>query len=240
MCIDYHELNKLTVKNHYPLSRINDLFDQLQGSSVYSKIDLRSGYHQLRVREEDIPKTAFRTYYGHYEFQVMPFGLTNAPAKGVKFDWGEKEEAAFQQLKQKLRSAPILALPEGNKNFLVYCDASHKGLGAVLMQKDKVIAYVSRQLKVHEKKYTAHDLKLGETDSMERLTRLYLKEVVSGHGVSVLIISDRDSRFTSYFRKSLQKALGTQLDISTTYHPQQITPRKIITTQRNTTWGATS
>ncbi|GKA70222.1 putative reverse transcriptase domain-containing protein [Tanacetum coccineum] len=80
MCIDYRELNKLTVKNRYLLPRIDDLFDQLQRSSVYSKIDQRSGYHQLRVREEDIPKTALRTRYDHYEFQVMPFGLTNAPA----------------------------------------------------------------------------------------------------------------------------------------------------------------
>nr|GEY69760.1 hypothetical protein [Tanacetum cinerariifolium] len=157
-------------------------------SRVYSKFDLRSGYHQLRVWEEDIPKTAFRTRYGHYEFQVMPFGLTNAPA--VKFlghvidsegihvdpakieaikDWEspktptgiQKAEAAFQLLKQKLCSAPILSLPEGSENFVVYCDASHKGLGAVLMQKEKVIAYASRQLKVHEKNYTTHDLELG-------------------------------------------------------------------------------
>ncbi|KAD6454404.1 hypothetical protein E3N88_09110 [Mikania micrantha] len=80
MCIDYRELNKLTVKNRYLLPRIDDLFDQLQGSSFYSKIDLCSGYHQLRVKDEDVPITAFRTRYGHYEFLVMPFGLSNAPA----------------------------------------------------------------------------------------------------------------------------------------------------------------
>ncbi|GKC58686.1 putative reverse transcriptase domain-containing protein [Tanacetum coccineum] len=254
MCIDYQKLNKLTIKNRYPLPRIDDLFDQPQGSSVYSKIDLRSGYHPLCIREEDIPITAFQTRYGHYEFQVIPFGLTNASAvfmdlmnrvckpyldkfvivfiddiliysknkeeheeylkiilhllkeeklyakfskynfwldsvqfydhvidsKGVhvdpakieaiknwaapstptevrqflrlagyywrfiegfsliakpltkltqknkKYEWGKEEEDAFQMLKQKLCSAPILALPDGTEDIFVYCDASLK------------------------------------------------------------------------------------------------------------------
>ncbi|GJR48588.1 putative reverse transcriptase domain-containing protein [Tanacetum coccineum] len=207
MCIDYRELNKHTVKNRYPLLRIDDLFDQLQRSRVYSKIDLRSGYHQLRVQEEDIPKTTFRTRYGHYEFQVMPFGLTNAPAnkkeheehlshvidcEGIHVDpakiesirdWASPKtpteirqflEAAFQLLKQKLCSAPILALPEGSENFVVYCNASHKGLGVVLMQREKVIAYASRQLKIHEKNYTTHDLELGAVVFALKMWRHYL------------------------------------------------------------------
>nr|GFC45446.1 putative reverse transcriptase domain-containing protein [Tanacetum cinerariifolium] len=95
MCIGYRELNKLTVKNRYPLPRIDDLFDQFQGSSVYFKIDLRLGYHQLRVREEYIPKIAFRTRYGHYELQVMPFRLTNAPA--VFMDLMNRDEKEHEE-----------------------------------------------------------------------------------------------------------------------------------------------
>ncbi|GJR93082.1 hypothetical protein Tco_0265256 [Tanacetum coccineum] len=117
MCIDYWKLNKLTVKNRYPLPRIDDLFDQLQGSSVYSKIDLRSGYHQLRVRDEDIPKTAFRMRFIK-DFSKIAKSLTKLTQKNKKYIWGEDQEAAFQLLKQKLCEAPILALPEGNNDFV--------------------------------------------------------------------------------------------------------------------------
>ncbi|GKD34960.1 putative nucleotidyltransferase, ribonuclease H, partial [Tanacetum coccineum] len=289
LCIDYRELNKITIRNRYPLPRIDDLFDQLQGAKHFSKIDLRSGYHQLRVKEQDISKTAFRTRYGHYEFLVMPFGLTNAPAvfmdlmnrvfhefldkfvivfiddilvfskskeeheehlrtvlqilrqeklyakfskcefwlskvaflghivsaegitmdpakveaitkwprptsvtevrsflglagyyrrfvegfsrlalpltklmrKGEKFVWNEEREKSFEELKQRLVSSPILTLPSGSGGFQIYSDASKKGLGCVLMQHGKVIAYASRQLKPYEVNYPTHDLELA-------------------------------------------------------------------------------
>ncbi|GKD38945.1 retrotransposon protein, putative, ty3-gypsy subclass, partial [Tanacetum coccineum] len=225
------ELNKLNVKNHYSLPRIDDLFDQLQGSYFFSKIDLRSGYHQLRVHEDNIQKTVFRTRYGHFEFTLMPFGLTNTPAvfmdlmnrvcrpyldkfvivfiddiliysktqeehvehlrfienffkiaksltiltqKCKTFDWGEEQENAFQTLKDKLCNAPVLALPDGPEDFVVYCDASGLGLGCVLMQRGKVIAYASRQLKIHEKNYTTHDLELGAVVFALKIWRHYL------------------------------------------------------------------
>ncbi|GJS87709.1 putative reverse transcriptase domain-containing protein, partial [Tanacetum coccineum] len=315
MCIDYRELNKLTIKNRYPLPRIDDLFDQLQGACCFSKIDLRSGYHQLRVREEDIPKTAFRTRYGHFEFTVMPFGLTNAPAifmdlmnrvckpyldkfvivfiddiliyskseeehevhlktildllekeklyakfskcefwlkevqflghvvnrdgihvdpskvesvknwktpessteirsflglagyyrrfienfskiakpltlltqKNKTYVWGDKQDEAFRILKEKLCNAPVLALPDGPDDFVVYCDASKQGFGCVLMQRGKVIAYASRQLKKHEKNYTTHDLELGAVVFALKIWRHYL------YGTKSVIYTDHKS-----------------------------------------------
>ncbi|GJT55960.1 retrotransposon protein, putative, ty3-gypsy subclass [Tanacetum coccineum] len=228
MCIDYWELNKLTVKNRYPLPRIDDLFDQLQGSSVYSKIDLRSGYHQLRVRDEDICKTAFRTRYGHYEFQVMPFGLTNAPAVFMdlmnrknrsNLILGEDQESAFQLLKQKLCEAPILALPEGNDDFVVYCDASHQGLGAVLMQREKVIAYASRQLKPNEENYTTHDLELGAVVFALKIWRHYL------YGTKCTVFTDHKSLQHILHQKELNMRqrrwleLLADYDCEIRYHP---------------------
>ncbi|GKC29415.1 putative reverse transcriptase domain-containing protein, partial [Tanacetum coccineum] len=259
MSIDYRELNKLTVKNHYPLPMIDDLFDRLQGLSTYSKIDLRSGYHQLRVRGEDIPKTAFRTRYGHYEFQVMPFGLTNVPvvfidlmncisivqflrqlidSRGIHVDpakikvvkdwappsycmgqrfnegfskiaksltkltqknkkciWGENQESAFQVLKQKL------------------C------LGAVLMQREKVIAYASRQLKPHEENYTTHDLELGAVVFALKIWRHYL------YGTKCTVFTDHKSLQHILDQKELNMRqrrwleLLADYDCEIRYHP---------------------
>ncbi|KAD5802640.1 hypothetical protein E3N88_14000 [Mikania micrantha] len=325
MCIDYREMNKLTIKNRYPLPRIDNLFDQLQGAQYFSKIDLRFGYHQLRVQDKDIPKMAFRTRYGHYEFMVMPFGLTNAPAvfmdlmnrvckpyldqfvivfiddiliyskskaeheqhlrkilemlkeeklyakfskcefwlrevqflghvvnsegihvdpakieaiknwdnpktpteirsflglagyyrrfisnfskialpltkltqKSEPFVWEQKQEDAFQTLKQKLCDAPILSLPEDCDDFMVYCDASHQGLGCVLIQRDKVIAYASRQLKIHEKNYTTHDLELGAVIFALKIRRHYL------YGTKCTVFTDHKSLQHIFDQKEL-------------------------------------
>ncbi|GJR88261.1 putative reverse transcriptase domain-containing protein [Tanacetum coccineum] len=215
---------------------------RLAPSKMVELLDLRFGYHQLRVHEDDISKTVFRTCYGHFEFTVMPFSLTNAPAtreehevhlglvlellkeeklyakfskcefwlrevqflghvingdgihvdpskievvknweaprtpseKSKTFDWGEEQERAFQTLKDKLCNAPVLALPDGPEDFMVYCDASGLGLGCVLMQRGKVIAYASRQLKIHEKNYTTHDLELSEVVFALKIWRYYL------------------------------------------------------------------
>ncbi|KAK1422205.1 hypothetical protein QVD17_25165 [Tagetes erecta] len=347
MCIDYRELNKVTIKNRYPLPRIDDLFDQLQGASWFSKIDLRSGYHQLKIRDEDIPKTAFRTRYGHYEFLVMSFGLTNAPAafmdlmnrvcrpmldrsvivfiddiliysrseaehaihlrevletlrreklyakfskcafwlrevqflghvinangilvdpskveavmkwkppktpteirsflglagyyrrfiqdfskiaspltkltrKDTKFVWSKEQEQAFQTLKEKLTQAPVLSLLEGTDDLIVYSDASYLGLGCVLMQRGKVIAYASRQLKPNEVNYPTHDLELAAVVFALKTWRHYL------YGVKCIIYSDHKSLKYFFDQKDLNMRqrrwleLIKDYDCEIHYHP---------------------
>ncbi|GJR79111.1 retrotransposon protein, putative, ty3-gypsy subclass [Tanacetum coccineum] len=235
MCIDYQEFKKLTVKNRYPLPRIDDLFDQLQGSNVYSKIDLRSGYHQLLVREGYIPNTAFRSSYGHYEFQVMPFGLMNASMvfmdlmNRVCKPYLDKFVTVFiddiliysknKEEHEEHLSAPILALPQGAENFIVYCDTSHKGLGAVLMQNEKVIAYASRQLKIHEKNYTTHDLELGAAVFALKIWRHYL------YGTKCTVFTDHKSLQHILDQKELNMRqrrwleLLSDYDCEIRYHP---------------------
>ncbi|KAL2252742.1 UNVERIFIED_CONTAM: Transposon Ty3-G Gag-Pol polyprotein, partial [Sesamum indicum] len=291
LCVDYRQLNRVTVKNKYPLPRIDDLLDQLKGAIIFSKIYLRSGYWQLRIAENYIPKTTFRTRYGHYEFLVMPFGLTNAPAaflalmnrtfqeyldhfvivfiddilvyskdrdeherhlrivlqilkenelyaklskcefwvnqvvflghvvsgdgvkpdpskvkaimewrvpknatevrsflgKGVEFQWTEQYQQSFDELKKRLTSNPILVLPSGSGGYIVYTDASKQGLGCVLMQNGKVIAYASRQLKNHELNYPTHDLELAAIVHALKIWRHYL------YGEKFQILTDHKS-----------------------------------------------
>ncbi|KAJ4802068.1 polyprotein [Rhynchospora pubera] len=339
LCIDYRELNKVTVKNRYPLPRIDDLFDQLQGSSVYSKIDLRTGYHQLKIRPSDVEKTAFRTRYGHYEFLVMPFGLTNAPAafmdlmnrvfrefldafvvvfiddiliysrsfeehvkhlrivlsrlrecklygkfskcdfwlskvaflghvisgeglavdpskvqavtewsqpksvseirsflglagyyrrfvagfsqiakpltellhKRVKFVWEEKQEKSFQELKNRLVTAPVLAMPISGREYDVYTDASKLGLGCVLMQEKHVIAYASRQLRSHEQNYPTHDLELVAIIFALKIWRHYL------YGVKCKIYTDHQSLKYIFTQKELNLRQRRWLELMKDY-----------------------
>nr|GEZ92162.1 reverse transcriptase domain-containing protein [Tanacetum cinerariifolium] len=142
--------------------------------------------------------------------------------KKVKFEWGDKQEAAFQLLKQKLCSALILALPEGSEDFIVYCDASNKGLGAVLMQREKVISYASRQLKIHEKNNTTHDLELGAVVFALKIWRHYLYGTKWKANVVADALSrkEREPPLRVRALRSLQNTLGTRLDTSTAYHPE--------------------
>ncbi|GJU66910.1 putative nucleotidyltransferase, ribonuclease H [Tanacetum coccineum] len=270
------ELNRITVRNIYPLPRIDNLFDQLQGAKFFLKIDLRSGYHQ-RVKEQDVSKTAFHTRYGHYEFLVMPFGLTNAPAKlyakfskcdfwlgqvaflghivsadGISMDPAKVEAitkwprpTTVTQVRSFLGLAgyyrrfvegfSLLALPltklmrKGEKfvwneereksGYQIYSDASKKGLGCVLMQHGKVIAYASRQLKPYEENYPTHDLELAAVVFALKIWRHYL------YGETCDIFTDHKSLKYIFTQKELNMRqrrwleLLKDYDANIQYHP---------------------
>ncbi|TYK28231.1 pol protein [Cucumis melo var. makuwa] len=296
LCIDYRELNKVTVKNKYPLPMIDDLFDQLQGATVFSKIDLRSEYHQLRIKDSDVPKIAFCSRYGHYEFIVMYFGLTNAQAvfmdlMNIVFrefldtfvimfiddiliyskTEAEHEEhlrmvlktlrankvyAKFSKSKiEAITSWPrpstvsevrsflglaVLTVPDGSGSFVIYSDASKKGLGCVLMQQGKVVAYASRQLKSHEQNYPTHDLELATVVFALKIWRHYL------YGEKIQIFTDHKSLKYFFTQKELNMRQGRWLelvmhyDCEILYHPGKanvvadaLSRKKIIVAQSN-------
>ncbi|KAL5540174.1 hypothetical protein UlMin_045925 [Ulmus minor] len=245
MCIDYRELNKVTIKNKYPLPRIDDLFDQLKGATVFSKIDLRSGYHQLKIRESDIPKTAFRSRYGHYEFLVMSFGLTNAPAAFMDLmnrvfkefldrfvivfiddilvysKSAEEHEEHLRLILQTLRDHQLFAKFKKCEFWLNQVAF----LGHVI-SKDGIAVDPSKVEAVENWKppsnasESSHFLPVRTTYTLDQLADLYVREIIRLHGVPVSIISDRDGRFTASFWKSLHRSLGTKLKFSTAFHPQ--------------------
>ncbi|KAK1645909.1 hypothetical protein QYE76_063714 [Lolium multiflorum] len=223
MCVDCRAINNITIRYRHPIPRLEDMLDELSGAVVFSKIDLRSGYHQIRMKEGDEWKTAFKTKFGLYEWLVMSFGLTNAPStfmrlmnhvlrefigkfvvvyfddiliyrrnesdhtihirhvlqvlrdnqlygnlekctfckdKGVVFEWGAAQDHAFDELKRLLTSAPLLALPDFNKQFEIECDASGIGIGGVLMQEGRPIAYFSEKLSGAKLNYPIYDKEL--------------------------------------------------------------------------------
>ncbi|GJX60961.1 putative reverse transcriptase domain-containing protein [Tanacetum coccineum] len=226
---------------------------------IKKKDDLQAGYYQLRVHEDDIPKIAFRTRYGHFKFTLMPFGLTNAPTvfmdlmnrflghvvnsndihvdpskiegvknwespesptkKNKKYIWGDEQEMAFQTLKDRLCNAPVLALPDRPKDFVVYCDASCQGLGYVLMQRGKVISYTSRHLNIHEKNYTTHNLELGAVVFALKIWRHYL------YGTKSVIYTNHKSLHHIFNQKELNMRqrrwieLFNDYDCEIHYHP---------------------
>ncbi|GKA89302.1 putative reverse transcriptase domain-containing protein, partial [Tanacetum coccineum] len=197
MCIDYRKLNKLTVKNRYPLPIIDDLFDQLQGSQFFLKIDLRF------IKN----------------FSKISKSLTILTHKCKTFVWGEEQEFVFQTLKDKLCNAHVLALPDVLEDFVVYCDASGLRLGYVLMQRGKVIAYASRQLKIYEKNYTIHDLELGVVVFALKIWRHYL------YGTKSVIYTDHKSLQHIFNQKELNMRqrhwidLFSDYDCEIRYHP---------------------
>nr|GEW92986.1 putative reverse transcriptase domain-containing protein [Tanacetum cinerariifolium] len=251
MCIDYKELNKLTVKNRYPLPRIDDLFDQLQGSNALFLTNAPAIFMDLmnrvcrpyldkfmivfiddiliysKTREEHVKRLREVQFLGHVingnEIHVDPIkikAVKNWKAHRTLTD-GEEHELEFQTLKDKLCNAPVLALPSRLEDFVLYCDVSMIGLGCVLMQRGKVIAYASRQLKIHENNYTTHDLELGAVVFALKIWRHYL------YGTKSVIYMDHKSLQHIFSQKELNMRqlrwieLFSDYDCEIRYHPSK-------------------
>ncbi|WMV08531.1 hypothetical protein MTR67_001916 [Solanum verrucosum] len=217
MCIDYRQLNKVTIHNKYHLPRIEDLFDQLQGAVHFSKMYLRSGYHQLRIREEDVSKTAFRTRYGHYEFLVMPFGLTNAPA--VFIDLMNRVFRPFLDRFVIVFIDDILVYSRSQEEH-----ESHLKTVLQTLREHKLYAKFSKcEFWLDSVVFLGHVVSKDEIKANYggvKYAQIFMNEIVRLHGVPISIISDRGSQFTSRFWRSFQEALGTRVDLSTAFHPQ--------------------
>ncbi|GJX58568.1 putative reverse transcriptase domain-containing protein [Tanacetum coccineum] len=226
MCIDYRELNKLTIKNRYPLPRIDDLFDQLQEVQFLGHVVNRDGIHVDPSKVESVKNwktpessTKIRSFLGlagYYQRFIENFSkiakpLTLLTQKNKTYVWGDEQDEAFRILKEKLCNAPVLALPDGPDDFVVYCDASKQGFGSVLMQRGKVIAYASRQLKKHEKNYTTHDLELGAVVFALKIWRHYL------YGTKSVIYTDHKSLQYIFDQKELNMRQRRWIELLSDY-----------------------
>ncbi|KAA0066367.1 retrotransposon protein, putative, Ty3-gypsy subclass [Cucumis melo var. makuwa] len=210
------KLNKVTAKNRYPLTRIDDLFDQLQGATVFFKIDLRSSYHQLRIRNSDIPKTSFHSIYGHYEFiffidDILVYSKTEAEYEEHLHQYPVRE---FLLTQQRLKLLPV-----DLDRLQSASDASKKGMGCILMQQGRMVAYASRQLKSHEQNYPTHYLELAAMTYALKIWRHYL------YGEKIQIFTDHKSLKYFFTQKELNMRqriclkLVKDYDCEILYHP---------------------
>ncbi|KAA3461164.1 Retrotransposable element Tf2 [Gossypium australe] len=226
ICIDYRQLNKVTVKNKYLLPRIDDLFDQLKGATVFSKVDLSkiSTIVEWKPPRNVSKVRSFLGLAGYYRRFVKGFSMIATPMmrllqKDVKFEWTMRCQQSFEKLKALLTEAPVLVQPKLGNEFVIYSDASMNGLGCVLMQEGKVVAYASRQLKPHEKNYPMHNLELAAIVFALKIWRHYLYgekcRIFTDHKSLKYLMNQKDLNLRQWRWLELLKDYELVID----YHP---------------------